>query len=81
MATHLARAIVPAKPEHPSPDQTSFTPVGRVQANDDAAWQRLVDLYGPLIFSWGCRAGLSVEDAADVMQEAFCLSRQIHSPV
>jgi RNA polymerase sigma-70 factor (ECF subfamily) len=45
--------------------------VDRVQANDDAAWQRLVDLYGPLIFSWGCRGGLSGEDAADVMQEVF----------
>ena len=50
---------------------TSVSLVDRVQANDDAAWQRLVDLYGPLIFSWGCRGGLSGEDAADVMQEVF----------
>ena len=50
---------------------TSPTLVGRVQANEEAAWQRLVDLYGPLIFSWGSRSGLSSEDAADVMQEVF----------
>ena len=68
---HLACAIVSAKPPDPSSDQTSLTLVGRVQANEEAAWQRLVDLYGPLIFSWGCRGGLSVEDSADVMQEVF----------
>ncbi|MCG8649046.1 MAG: sigma-70 family RNA polymerase sigma factor [Pirellulales bacterium] len=50
---------------------TSLTLVARAQANDQAAWQRLVDLYGPLIFSWGCRGGLSAEDSADVMQEVF----------
>lgn len=60
-----------ANPDAPSSGRTSLTLVGRVQANDEAAWQRLVDLYGPLIFSWGCRGGLSTEDAADVMQEVF----------
>ncbi|QDV44083.1 RNA polymerase sigma factor [Stieleria neptunia] len=61
----------PAPQNDSSSGQTSLTLVGRVQADDQAAWQRLVDLYGPLIFSWGCRGGLSVEDAADVMQEVF----------
>ncbi len=60
-----------AKPHDESSHATSLTLVGRVQANEQAAWQRLVDLYGPLIFSWGCRGGLSSEDAADVMQEVF----------
>lgn len=46
---------------------TSLTLVGRVQADDETAWQRLVDLYGPLIFSWANRGGLSSEDAADVL--------------
>ena len=58
-----------------SPDESSYatsaTLVARVQANQQAAWQRLVDLYGPLIYSWGCRSGLASEDAADVMQEVF----------
>jgi RNA polymerase sigma-70 factor (ECF subfamily) len=38
---------------------TSPTLVARVQANEQAAWQRLVDLYGPLIYSWACRGGLA----------------------
>lgn len=54
-----------------SSQATSPTLVARIQADEAAAWQRLVDLYGPLIYSWGCRGGLSREDAADVMQEVF----------
>ncbi|MBI2481588.1 MAG: sigma-70 family RNA polymerase sigma factor [Planctomycetia bacterium] len=60
-----------SKPSDASSHATSPTLVGRVQANEEAAWQRLVDLYGPLIFSWACRGGLASEDAADVMQEVF----------
>lgn len=63
--------MVAANSDDASSFQTSATLVGRVQSHDQAAWQRLVDLYGPLIFSWGCRSGLSNEDAADVMQDVF----------
>ncbi len=38
---------------------------------DNEAWQRLLDLYVPLVFSWCRRAGLQSEDCADVMQEVF----------
>ncbi|MDA1050669.1 MAG: sigma-70 family RNA polymerase sigma factor [Planctomycetota bacterium] len=61
----------PANPSDASSHATSPTLVGRVQANEAAAWQRLVDLYGPLIYSWAGRGGLADEDAADVMQEVF----------
>ena len=40
-------------------------------AKDPAAWQVLVDLYGPLILYWIRRQGLSEHDAADVLQEVF----------
>ena len=40
----------------------------RVRAHDRDAWNRLTDLYGPLVFHWGKRYGLSNEDAADVLQ-------------
>lgn len=60
-----------SQPSAASSHATSPTLVGRVQANEQAAWQRLVDLYGPLIYSWACRGGLANEDAADVMQEVF----------
>ena len=63
--------MLSAHPSDESSHATSPSLVGRVQANEEEAWQRLVDLYGPLIFSWGCRSGLCGEDAADVMQEVF----------
>lgn len=51
---------------------TSLTLLQRVRRVDDqAAWGRFVDLYAPLIFEWGCRAGLTEEDAADLSQEVL----------
>ncbi len=42
----------------------------RQPANPDA-WERFVALYAPLIYSWGCRAGLQDADAADLVQEVL----------
>ncbi|MFN4257655.1 MAG: RNA polymerase sigma factor [Gemmataceae bacterium] len=50
---------------------TSTSLLRCVQANDPAAWQRIVSLYSPLIFHWCQRAGLQAADAADVSQEVF----------
>ena len=50
---------------------TSPTLLARVTAKDPAAWQMLVDLYGPLILYWIRRQGLSEHDAADVLQDVF----------
>jgi RNA polymerase sigma-70 factor (ECF subfamily) len=36
-----------------------------------SAWERLVNLYGPLVYRWCLRAGLQPADAADVGQEVF----------
>jgi RNA polymerase sigma-70 factor (ECF subfamily) len=35
------------------------------------AWDRFVDLYTPLIYSWARRMGLQESDAADLVQEVF----------
>jgi RNA polymerase sigma-70 factor (ECF subfamily) len=43
----------------------------RVKANQEGAWERLVDLYAPLVYHWCRRASLGPEDAADVFQEVF----------
>ncbi len=43
----------------------------KVKAQDPAAWQRLVHLYGPLVYRWCRQAGLRAEDAADAVQEVF----------
>jgi RNA polymerase sigma-70 factor (ECF subfamily) len=53
----------------------SATPVSLLErlrlAPDDASWQRLVDLYTPLIRGWLRRCGLQESDADDLTQEAL----------
>lgn len=51
--------------------RTSVTLLGRLKSNDPKAWERLSELYGPLVYSWARRAGLQPEDAADVTQMVF----------
>jgi RNA polymerase sigma-70 factor (ECF subfamily) len=43
----------------------------RVKANDQQAWQRLVDLYSPLVYHWCHRWQVRGADADDVVQEVF----------
>ncbi len=43
------------------------------QPADRQAWCRFVELYTPLIYHWGRRAGLSAEDAADLTQDVLVL--------
>jgi len=50
---------------------TSSGLLERVKAQDEQAWHRLVQLYGPLVLFWCRIAGLSHEDRADVAQEVF----------
>jgi RNA polymerase sigma-70 factor, ECF subfamily len=51
--------------------QTSLSLLSRVRDRDQIAWERLVRLYSPLVYSWCLRRGLRPEDAADVGQEVF----------
>jgi RNA polymerase sigma-70 factor (ECF subfamily) len=41
------------------------------QPGEEEAWNRLVELYTPLLFYWARRVGLGEEDAADLVQEVF----------
>ncbi len=50
---------------------TSLSLLQRAQQREDAAWTQLAELYGPLIYRWCRRWGLSTTDAADLCQEAF----------
>jgi RNA polymerase sigma-70 factor (ECF subfamily) len=53
------------------PESTSSSLIDRVKLREPEAWQRLVKLYGPLIYRW-CRASsLQPDDSADVVQEVF----------
>lgn len=50
---------------------TSSELIRRAQDYDQAAWQRLADLYGALVYGWARGANLQQSDAADVVQEVF----------
>lgn len=57
---------------------TSQSLLRQVKRNDAAAWQRLVDLYTPLVCYWCRRASLSQEDTEEITQEAF---RSVHTGI
>jgi RNA polymerase sigma-70 factor (ECF subfamily) len=63
---------IPENAEGPPPSTgTSRSLLERVKGDDQAAWDRLVTLYAPLVFQW-CRGWeLREQDAADVFQEVF----------
>jgi RNA polymerase sigma-70 factor (ECF subfamily) len=52
-------------------DRTSMTLLGLARDNDPEAWRRLVGLYGPAVFGWAKRSGLTDDDAADVCQNVW----------
>jgi RNA polymerase sigma-70 factor (ECF subfamily) len=64
----------------PSRESLSSSLVERLREQDVEAWQRLTEVYGPLVYAWCRRAGLTPPDAADVVQEVFiAISRAIKS--
>src|SRR5262249_20369809 len=50
---------------------TSRSLLARLHANDAKAWDRLVTLYAPLVWSWCRQMNLDHQDRADVFQEVF----------
>ena len=53
-------------------ESTSLTLLDRLrQPLDQAAWERFVELYTPLLCHWADRAGLPKSDAADLIQDVF----------
>ena len=43
-------------------DSTETSLILRVQQNDAAAWERLSQLYGPVVYAWARKAGLQSDD-------------------
>ena len=43
------------------------------RAPDERAWERLLQLYVPLLFAWARRAGESEHDAADLVQDVLTI--------
>jgi RNA polymerase sigma-70 factor, ECF subfamily len=53
-------------------DSTSATLLHRLrQPTNQAAWDRFVRLYTPLLFYWARKTGLPEADAADLVQDVF----------
>lgn len=58
---------------------TSLSLLSRLRDGDRAGWERLVKLYGSLVYSWCRRAGLSRDDAGDAVQDVFAsVSQHLH---
>lgn len=53
------------------PSSISTGLLARLKTNQPGAWQRLAELYGPVVFHWCRRANLQSADADDVVQEVF----------
>ena len=52
-------------------ESTSLTLLQRLRDHQQEAWERLIELYGPLVQYWCRRSDLSREDTADIFQETF----------
>jgi RNA polymerase sigma-70 factor (ECF subfamily) len=52
--------------------KTSSTLLERVKSpSDQAAWERFVELYAPLVYQWARRAGLDEAPARDLVQDVL----------
>ena len=66
--------IMPSNDENSS--GTSLGLLVGLRADEKGAWQRLVELYGPVIDLWCRRDRLQEADAADIRQEVFLVVRR-----
>ncbi|MDA1054039.1 MAG: sigma-70 family RNA polymerase sigma factor [Planctomycetota bacterium] len=66
--------------QFPSPGSTSSSLLEAVRDWDEEAWNRLVDLYGPVVYRRGLLARFDDQTAKDVVQEVFvAVARSIGS--
>lgn len=79
-----ARTIMETRPEASQisaskPSSISSTLLNQLRTCCPEAWQRFVNLYGPVIYYWCRQSGLVAEDAADIVQETL-LAVMTHLP-
>jgi RNA polymerase sigma-70 factor (ECF subfamily) len=60
-----------SSPESDGVTSTSRSLLVRLRDNCADAWDRLVRLYAPLVYSWCRRLGVADQDIPDVIQEVF----------
>lgn len=67
--------MAPGSPSYPTPlgepSSISSSLLARVKAEQPEAWQRLVNLYGPVVYQWCRQYGAAQDDAPDLVQEVF----------
>jgi RNA polymerase sigma-70 factor (ECF subfamily) len=54
-----------------SEPSTSLSLLAGARQGDAVAWERIVRLYGPLVYTWARRRGRQPADAADIVQEVL----------
>ncbi len=64
---------MPERDERPAlaPESTSSGLIRQMKEGNPTAWERLLEVYSPLVYSWCRRAGLAPADARDVLQDIF----------
>ena len=68
----------PQPPQEPGAQASEL--LAAVRRGDAGAWERLVELYGPLVLQVARRSGLGEQDCEEVFQETWCsLLRQLES--
>jgi RNA polymerase sigma-70 factor, ECF subfamily len=63
--------LIPGGERAATSTATSRSLLERLQADDAGAWDRLVVLYGPLVYRWCRRWDLPEQEVADVLQDVF----------
>ena len=71
MGEAVGDSVVGSRADSADARSVSSTLLERVKARRPEAWERLVDLFGPVVYRWCRQTGVGREDAADVVQEVF----------
>jgi RNA polymerase sigma-70 factor (ECF subfamily) len=66
-----SRNVVNRRTDSDTASSISSSLLLRLKARHPEAWDRLANLYGPLVHHWCLRTGLQEADAEDVVQEVF----------
>lgn len=61
-------------PQSSQASATSLSLLEKARQNDGRAWEKIVQLYAPLVYRWCRRAGMSYHDIENLSQEAFTLA-------
>ncbi len=63
--------MVVSEPRSKNSGATRASLIARARGQQSAAWEELVELYGPLVAHWCLRCGLDSHTTADCVQEVF----------